>query len=188
RRMSEALGLRIRGERSPMSTQGGREVVMPAIPMTTSMRLRRWAARRARQLLRVSLALAIGVVLVVVGAWISRAAGLGGLPDIGDPWDVAAASDVKGPGRQDAFVVFWQAAARLSRQPDLPRPVALAGPGVGWSKADPRLREWVEANREVLELFKRAAAQPDGIAHPRGDETAFPMERVHLGPFIWLAV
>jgi hypothetical protein len=110
------------------------------------------------------------------------------LPDIGDPFDVAAFNDRKISDDQDAFVTFRQAAARLSREPDLPRSVRSAGPGVGWSKADAKLRQWVEANREVLELFKRAARQLDGIAHPIGTESAFSIVRVQLGPFIWLAV
>src|SRR5262249_33448195 len=97
-------------------------------------------------------------------------------------------NDRKVSDDDDAFVTFRRAAARLSREPDLPRSVRSAGPDVGWSRADPKLRQWGEANREALDLFKRAAGQSDGVAHPIGTETAFSIERVQLGPFIWLAV
>jgi hypothetical protein len=124
-----------------MSTQDEREVGVRATPMKTFMRLRRWAARRTRQGLQILVAQAIGVVLVVAGAFIWRSASLFGLPDIGDSFDVAASYRRYVPGDQDAFVTFRRAPARLSREPDLPRTVRRAGPGVGWSKADPKVRQ-----------------------------------------------
>jgi hypothetical protein len=39
---------------------------------------------------------------------------------------------------------------------------------VPWSKADPKLRAWVEANRQVLELFKQGAEQSQA-SHVAGD-------------------
>ena len=138
----------------------------PAVRMNASTRLRRWAARRARQLFRVSLVLTVGLVLGLSGVLIWREASLIGLPEIGDPFDVAAVSATKPGDEHDAFVFFRKATAKLRPWPAVPLTVDRAGPAVGWSKADPRLREWVEANREALELFRKAAEQPDGIAQP----------------------
>jgi hypothetical protein len=39
---------------------------------------------------------------------------------------------------------------------------------VSWSQADPKLRAWVEANRQALELFQQGVEQVDA-ANPAGD-------------------
>ena len=39
---------------------------------------------------------------------------------------------------------------------------------VSWSQADPKLREWVEANRQAIELFQQGADQSDA-ANPAGE-------------------
>jgi hypothetical protein len=167
-----------------MLTQGDREsVVLAADRLTTSTRLRRWAARRGRQGLRITLAISFVVVLFLLAVLIWRPLRLIGLPDIGDPFDRPAAV----AGDPDAFVLFRAAREKLRPMPDLPRSVTGAVATVGWSKADPKVREWVEANREAMDLFRRAAAQPDGIAHPVGDESSFSPQSVHLGPFVSLS-
>jgi len=155
---------------------------------SNSVRLRKWAARRTRQLLRVlsALTFALGVGAIAVFMW--RAACLVGLPDIGDPFDAATMRPGDLRAEQDAFAILRQASAKLRPWPDLPRAVLSAGPAVGWSKAVPKLREWVEANREALALFKRAAEQADGWAHPMGTETAFSYERADISRFVWLAL
>jgi hypothetical protein len=123
-----------------MSTRAEREAVTPATGAETSARLRRWAARRARQLLRITLALTFVLVCVVVGLLIWRAASLLGLPDIGDPFDLAAVGAAGVSDDQDAFVYFRRARTRLGRMPDPSREVARAGPVGRWSKVDPTLR------------------------------------------------
>ncbi len=119
---------------------------------------------------------------------IQRQASLLALPDIGDPFDVAAMETEAVPAERDAFVIFRQAHSKFIPRPELPRTVLSAGPAVGWSNADPKLREWVEANREALALFTRAAGQADGQAHPLSKETSAIYEHVYLGDFVWLAV
>ena len=47
-------------------------------------------------------------------------------------------------------------------------PARSTSPSVSWSQADPKVREWVEANRQALELFQQGAEQSDA-AHPAGD-------------------
>ena len=46
-------------------------------------------------------------------------------------------------------------------------------------QADPKLREWVEANRQALELFQQGAEQSDA-AHPAGD----PMVTGHCDGYL----
>jgi len=128
------------------------------------------------------------LVLSVTAVLIWRGTCLLNLPDIGDPFDVATMRADEIPADRDAFVLFQQARSKLRPWADVPRAALIAGPTVGWSKADPKIREWVDANREALDLFKRGAEQADGRAHPRDNETAFIHERLDLGYFVWLAL
>ena len=133
-------------------------------------RFRRWAARRARQF---SIAILILTGIMVVGAcgvMFRRATCLLGLPDVGDPFDVAAFRTFRVPEDQDAFALFRQAAGKLRPVPDLPMAVRQGGMTVAWSQADPGLRESLEANREALALFRQAALRLDGMAASPGNE------------------
>ena len=121
----------------------------------------------------------------VLEAW--RGARMIGLPDIGDPFDVAQFRSFRVPEEQDAFVLLRQAQEKLlSPMPHIP--VALRGASLDrWSTAAPDLREWVNANRNVLEMFRDAAERPDGILHrnfDRFDQHYY----LHLGEFKRLAL
>ena len=110
-----------------------------------------------------------------------------GLPDIGDPFDVAAFRAFRVPEDQDAFVLLRKAQAKLLGPiANLPVAVRKAGPD-RWSKAPAELREWVTANRDVLEMFRDASQRPDGLLHP----TFAPIDRhvyLYLGDFKSLAL
>lgn len=170
-----------------MLAEGEPETVVTTTRTETSSRLRNWAARRARQLRRALLALAFVLACGAAGVLIWRSTCVIGLPDIGDPFDAAAAEAVTIPEDRDAFVYFRRAEERLGRMPSLLASVRAAGPVGNWSRVDPDLRRWVESNREALELFRRGAAQADGIAHPGEDASTFQHLWVVFFPFDWLA-
>src|SRR3954454_13191105 len=73
--------------------------------------------RRLRQLLRVTLVLAACLVLaaVALGIWWLRS--LDGLPDVGDPFDVAAFRAFRIPEDQNAFTFFRRANEKLGPFP-----------------------------------------------------------------------
>ena len=156
-------------------------------PSVKASRFRGWLRRRARQLLFVVLICGGSFLLVACGAFIWRSAGLFGLPDVGDPFDVAAFRSFRVPEDQDAVVLFRQAAAKVPSLPVVPIQVIRNGPGVGWSQADPRLREWAQANRDALELFRQGTDRPDGIPHPSFDWKDND-QYLNLGPLVWLAL
>ena len=116
------------------------ETAVSATGTETSTRFRSWAARRIRQLSRVVLALAFVLACGAVGVMIWRSVSLAGLPDIGDPFDVAAEEAIAIPEDRDAFAYFRRAEERFLRMPQLERSARLAGPVGAWSKADPELR------------------------------------------------
>ncbi len=147
----------------------------------------RISARRTRQFLRVLLVFVIGLLFLAGALEGWRGTHLIGLPDIADPFDLAAFRSLRIPRDQDAFVLFRQAEQKLTRMPGLPSAVLRLGPVVNWPKVAPELRDWLMANRSVLESFKDAAERPDGIVHPGfGEEVQF--HYVNIGEFAWLAL
>jgi hypothetical protein len=124
--------------------------------------------KRLRQLLRVVVVLAACVAVAATAFAIWWLNSLNGLPDIGDPFDVAAFRALRIPEDRNAFAFLRRADRMLTPWPNLPTAVGLSAPTVAWSMADPVLRAWVEANRQALELFHRGAEQPDA-GHLAGD-------------------
>jgi hypothetical protein len=140
--------------------------------------------RRGRQFWRLLLFTAVGLAFVAGAAEVYRGASLIGLPDVGDPFDVAQFRDFRIPPENDAFVLFRQARTKLSEMPHLPLAVRRLGP-LSWSKSAPELREWVSANRDALEMFRAASKRPHGIPLPNPDRDDGD-DGVDLGLFVEL--
>src|ERR1700722_855409 len=124
----------------------------PAAVTGTSSKTLQLLRKRLRQVGRVLLVVTIGLA-VAAGAlaiwWLNR---LNGLPDIGDPFDVAEFRAFRTPDEQNAFTLVRRASQKLT-------PVPLALP-----LDDPRLHDWFEANRPLVDLFIQAAECADGIS------------------------
>ena len=112
--------------------------------------------RRARQLVWVVAIVAVALFLTAAGVMLSRATRLFGLPDIGDPFDVAAFRVSNNlPDDQDAAVLIRKAAAMASQRPALPAPLKQIDLTKGWSKIDPQLRGWLEENRDAARALSQ---------------------------------
>jgi hypothetical protein len=123
--------------------------------------------KRLRQLARVTFVLAIGLALAATALAIWWLTSLNGLPDIGEPFDVAAFRAFSIPDDQNAFTFLRRADEALTPMPGGTRAPGVSGV-VSWSQADPKLREWLEANRQAIELFQQGADQSDA-ANPAGE-------------------
>jgi hypothetical protein len=177
------------GDDLAMTTEVEETAVATAVVNSTSRTLLALLRKRLRQLWKATLGLVIFTVLtagVLATWWLTS---LNGLPDIGDPFDVAAFRDFQIPDDQNAFTFLQRAQAKLTPLPELPQSARALTPTAGWSKLDPKLRAWVEANRPALELFQQAANQSDGVSQPAGDPYWWQSYRV-VGPggLIWLAL
>src|SRR5262249_30561735 len=62
-----------------------------------------------------------------------------------------------------------RAEQKLTPEPDLPLAVIRSAPTASWSNLDPKLRAWVEENRQALELFQKGAEQSDASLDLTGD-------------------
>ena len=139
----------------------------------TSPKLLQLLRKRLRQLLRVALILAMvfAVAATALAIWWLRS--LNGLPDIGDPFDVAEFRAFRVPDDQNAFSYFRRASEKLT-----PMRGMWEGPGAdpsearfSWSTANPMWRRWTGENHEAFELFQKGAEQSDA-SNPAGDPTA----------------
>jgi hypothetical protein len=128
--------------------------------------------KRLRQLVRVVAVLAACVAVAATAFAIWWLNSLSGLPDIGDPFDVAEFRAFGLPDEQNAFTYLRRASEKLT-------PIVGMEGGNGadptelkfsWSTANPTLREWAGENREAFALFLRGAEQPDA-ANPAGEPT-----------------
>lgn len=125
------------------------------------------AIERARGRRRVLLLTAYGGVVAALLAGMAWAGQLRGLPDVGDPFDLAALKG--GPPLADdrnSFVPYAEA-ARLLRPID---PEAWEGvegvAGRPWAEIPPGARAWLEANRPALEVWRRGTERPDARLLP----------------------
>jgi hypothetical protein len=161
-----------------MPTRSKSPVAVSGKPSKTVELLR----KRLRQLLRVVVVLAACLAVAATAFAIWWFNSLNGLPDIGDPFDVAAFRAFSIPDDQNAFAFFRRAHEKLTpiRWGEGPHPEDRK---FSWSIANPKWREWAGENREAFELFLQGAEQADA-ANPAGDPTD---HRSNPGGLIWLA-
>jgi hypothetical protein len=129
----------------------------PAAVSGTSSKTLQLLRKRLRQLLHGMLVLTICLAIAATALAIWWLTSLNRLPDIGDPFDVAAFRTFRLPDDQNAFTFFrraWKAA-----EPTY---------GGGWSETNPEFRAFVEANHPAVELILKGAEQVDGISGPVG--------------------
>jgi hypothetical protein len=156
-----------------MLTQSERPVAVSGKPSKLVELLR----KRLRQLLRMVVVLAACVAVAATAFAIWWLNSLNGLPDIGDPFDVAAFRAFRLPEEQNAFTYLRRASEKLTPI----RGWSGGEPGqlkFSWSTANPTLREWAGENREAFELFLQAAEQADA-ANPAGEPTDY--RSFHVG-------
>jgi hypothetical protein len=154
-----------------MPTEDGAPVVVQA--SHASEKMRGLLRERLRQLLRVTLALTIGLAVAAGAFAIWWSSSLNGLPDIGEPFDVEAFLGFSVPDDRNAFAYLRLAHEKTVPLPGIPLRLTPGDPNFSWPLADPRLREWGEANREAFDLFQRGADQPDA-SHPAGEPAVAP--------------
>jgi hypothetical protein len=154
----------------------------------TSQKMLQLLRKRLRQLLRVTLVLASCLALAATATAIWWLTSLNGLPDIGDPFDVAAFRAFSLPDDLNAFTFLRRADQKLSPFPELPQAVSPSAWNFSWSKADPKLRAWAQANSQAFELFQQGAEQADAILDLAADPSNFWNDGVNLNALNTLAL
>ena len=131
----------------------------------TSQKLLHLLRKRLRQLSRVTLVLAIGLAVAASAFAIWWLNSLNGLPDIGEPFDVAAFRAFSVPDDQNAFAFLGRANEKVTpmRWGEGPYP---DDPKFSWSIANPKAREWAGENREASNCFSRGPTNPTPRTRP----------------------
>jgi hypothetical protein len=119
----------------------------------------RWFFRSRRRVLT-TLAMLAAMIAALPLWWSIQ---LMGLPDIGEPFDVAAYRALTIPDDRNAFVLYRQAADRLKSLDSMRSKDESTNPRDPWPRATPTVRRWLDENREVLELFRRGSERPDAL-------------------------
>ena len=114
-RESQATDLASPGDAALMPTQS--ESPAPAAVSGTSQKMLQLLRKRLRQLVRVTLVLAICLAVAATALAIWWLTSLNGLPDIGDPFDVAAFRAFSVPDDQNAFTFLRRAEEKLTPSP-----------------------------------------------------------------------
>ncbi len=109
---------------------------------------------------------AAGLAAVLgVSVWGIRS--LDGLPDVGDPFDIAAARrPIRIPDEENAYVAY---AAAHPGPFQLPAGLTKADfKSLTWSKAGQAVRAFVEQKRPDLETWREGSERPDALYHQPG--------------------
>jgi len=132
------------------------------------------AIERTRGWRRIGLLIVYALIAVAIWAPSRRYSQLAGLPDVEEPFDVAAR---RAPGRmasdRSAFVFYRQALERFRDMNEAER-ASFDRANLEWSRADELFRGWVRENDEAIALLCTGAAQPDfGLESRAGTAVQF---------------
>jgi hypothetical protein len=129
------------------------------------------AIERARGRRRIGLLALYGLIALLFSAMSWRQSQLGGLPDIGEPLDVAAARTMaRVPDDRNAFVPYRRAAERF-RGLSKSEVESFNNANLLWSQADATLRGWVAEHREAISLLRHGSERPEACLETREHPT-----------------
>ncbi len=124
------------------------------------------------------LLLALAAIIAMPPLWWSTQ--LIGLPDIGDPFDIASFRSSTVPDDRNAFVCYREAATLLKPLEEYVKaPRTSIQLFARWSKADADHRRLLTENREALAIYRDGSDRPDAfdpspIVSSRDSDETFP--------------
>src|SRR5262249_56695790 len=131
-----------------------------------------------------------------VGVTIGRMRSLGGLPDVGDPFDVSGARrPIEVSDADNAFVAYAAAHQKLVNPPnpideDRRRAIDEAVwkdqfKPLTWSSASPGFREYLEAKRAALATWREGSERRDALYHQPGQISVDTMLPLHQDALVF---
>ena len=121
-------------------------------------------SRRGRKRFRLIVLAVTAAIAMMAATFLWRMRSLDNLPDIGDPFDVALASrPVWVPEQKNAYVLYSEAKALRVRLPATAARVDFTK--LSWAKAGTISRDYLDANRAALEVWRNGTERPDALFH-----------------------
>ena len=115
--------------------------------------------------------------LVILVIWIWGVRNVDGLPEVGDPFDVAAARQpIDIADSDNAYALYVAAKGEMRKRPAVLSRVVFDE--LTWSKADDDVRAFVQSNRPALELWREGSDRPAAIYNQPGNlamDTLLPL-------------
>jgi hypothetical protein len=105
---------------------------------------------------RIVATVCLGLIAILIAGISWHATSLRGIPDIGEPFDVASFSAMEVRDENNAYILYRQAAANYRATTGLKGALKL-----DWAKASDIERRWLDENRPALEIWKRGTDRPD---------------------------
>src|ERR1700678_580214 len=119
------------------------------------------AIERTRGWRRLGLLALYSVIALVVGAFLWRRAQIAAVPDVGEPFDLAAfRSPARVPDERNAFAAYRLAAERF-RDMTKAEGLSFGKASLAWTRADAIMRGWVAENDEAISLLIGGSARPE---------------------------
>lgn len=104
----------------------------------------------------------VGGLTLTTGLWIWRIRDVSDIPDIGDPFDVAAAQRPLIVTESDnAFVAYEAAESKLGKPPEQLQRAELDA--VLWARMNAEVRSFLEQNRPALDLWRSGTDRPNSL-------------------------
>ena len=117
------------------------------------------------------------LLAVIAGAALWVATGRLPIPDVGEPFDVAAFKARALAPERNAYPLF-ERALEVYRDSDRPPEGVRPGQSPPVYPNDPKVGRWLDANRGALALFLEGCARPDALLPD--DPASFPRSRGYL--------
>jgi hypothetical protein len=147
---------------------------------------------RTRGRKRLALLFAYTILAVVLGVFGWRALSLRGLPDVGEPFDVAAFARETVPESEDAFTIYREALSSVApRVGDTDYASAWNSVRAGWSRASDDLKTRLDRHRPALLIWQRGTERSRAMPVPRDQWTPInPLHQTYqqMVDFGWMAL
>lgn len=114
--------------------------------------------------------LAVFVVFVLL-CFRFRSWAIEAIPDIPEPVDLVAAAHVDVPAEKNAFELYRVASERLHPLPAELREEYDAAVRNDWASLPDKFRDWLDENRDLLEIYRRGSKRSDAVYIQPGDLT-----------------
>lgn len=114
-------------------------------------------------------------VFIACAPFAYRSSQFATVPDIGDPFDVAAFCEITVLEEENAFKEYCEATRLLTKQPTIDFDEQDFKGESLWQSVPPEIQKWVEENRKTLTTWQKGTEKPDALYIQPANFTLFTL-------------